>query len=365
MPIHHRRLLKGALLTICLIVAATMLRLAFEWRQALANIDAMIVTPVAISIPTEASLVGEPQPADQVATSVSIPVATPVAELLAPTPVDEPTPNLSQAMLTILLLGTDRRPNDTEVTRTDALMLVRIDRDRQQVSILSIPRDLWVNYAGGGEGRINAAYALGERRFGPGGGAAIAKSTVEQLLDINVDHFVLLNFQGFQEIIEQIGGIKIDIPEAIYDPSYPTEDYGTMEVRFEAGPQLLDAERALIYARTRHADNDFGRNQRQQLVLMAIFNRIRERGLLHQLTNLDDYTGAMRNYMQTDLSRRRMLELADFARGISNDDILRYAINSRAIVDLSPPATFAADPQALIGIMRQFTGEAVSSAGGS
>lgn len=208
MPIHYRRLLKGALLTLCLIVAATMLRLALEWRQALANIDAMIVTPVVISIPTEAALIVESQPADQAATSVSVPVATPVAELLEPTPVDESAPNLSRAMLTILLLGTDSRPDDTEVTRTDALMLVRIDRDRQQVSILSIPRDLWVSYAGGGEGRINAAYALGERRFGPGGGAAIAKSTVEQLLDIKVDHLYCSTSRAFSRSSSRLVGSR-------------------------------------------------------------------------------------------------------------------------------------------------------------
>ncbi|HMQ35587.1 MAG TPA: LCP family protein, partial [Chloroflexaceae bacterium] len=149
------------------------------------------------------------------------------------------------------------------------------------------------------------------------------------------------------------------------DPAYPTEDYGTIEVRFRPGPQLLDGERALIYARTRHADSDFGRNQRQQLVLMAIFDRIRERGLLQQLTSLDDYTRAMRDYVKTDLSRSRMLELAGFARGVSADGVLRYAIDSTAIVDLRDPATFAAEPAALRRIVRQFTGSAVSTAGGN
>jgi polyisoprenyl-teichoic acid--peptidoglycan teichoic acid transferase len=365
MPISQRRLLSGALIVFSLIVAATMLRLAFEWRQALADIDAMIVTPAVIDLPTEA-------PAAPAVERPTLPFNEPERDF-APTPqpqglapsAEEPPPELSQATLNILLLGTDARVGDVDPTRTDALVLVRIDRDRSRVSMLSIPRDLWVNYPSGGEGRINAAYAIGERRFGPGGGAALAKSTVSRLIGVEVDHFMLINFQGFETLIDQIGGISVDVPEPLYDPAFPTADYGTIEVRFDAGTQLLDAENALIYARTRHADSDFGRNQRQQQVLMAIFERIRERGLLQQLTSLDDYTRSMRGYVQTDLSRGRMLELAGFARGLNSDNILRYAIDSRSIVDLRDPATFAVEPQALTQLVRQFTGEAVSTAGGN
>jgi LCP family protein required for cell wall assembly len=264
----------------------------------------------------------------------------------------------------ILLLGTDARPSDTEPTRTDALVLVRIDRDSGRVSMLSIPRDLWVPYASGGEGRINGAYAAGEKRYGAGGGAAVAKSTVGRLVGLPVDHFVLINFQGFETLINRLGGITVDVPTAIHDPAYPTDDYDTIDVRFREGVQQMDGERALIYARTRHADSDFGRNQRQQLVLMAIFNRIRERGLMEQLTSLDDYTGALRGYVQTDMSRGRMLEIASFARDINSDEILRYAIDSTTIVDLRDPATFAADPKALSKVVGQFTGSSVSTAGG-
>ncbi len=361
MPFSRRHLVRGALLAISLIMTATMLRLAFEWGQAVANINAMIVTPAAISLPTSESLqppissdgyTSAPEPP-----AAAAPAAAPVEPAVEPPPLSAPT-------LNILLMGTDARPEDSEPTRTDSLILVRIERDSGRVSMLSMPRDLWVSYPGIGEGRINAAYTVGEKRFGPGGGAALAKSTVTELLGIRVDNFVLINFQGFRTLIDVLDGIKIDVPQALYDPQYPTEDYGTMEVRFAAGSQLMDGERSLIYARTRHADSDFGRIQRQQLVLMAIFNRIRERGLLQQLTSFDDYTGAMRDYVKTDLSRSRMLELAGFARGISPDNVLRYAIDAEVIVDLRDPATFGAEPTALKRIVHQFTGQAISSAGG-
>jgi LCP family protein required for cell wall assembly len=348
-----------------------MLRLALEWRQALADIDSMIVTPAAIDLSADQqpSLPAAQSP-ERPVSNVQEPLPPPRPQPAAPAPAvqvpataDE-TPNLSQPTFNILLLGTDARPTDKDPTRTDAIVLVRLERDSGRVSMLSIPRDLWVDYAGGGEGRINAAFARGESRYGPGGGAAVAKATVGRLIGVDVDHFVLINFQGFQTLIDQLGGINVDVPQAIYDPAYPTEDYGTIEVRFRQGPQLLDGERALIYARTRHADSDFGRNQRQQLVLMAIFNRVRERGLLQQLTSLDDYTGALRDYVKTDMSRSKMVELAGFARNISTDDVLRYAIDSSSVVDLRDPATFAAEPDALRVIVSKFTGKALSTAGG-
>jgi LCP family protein required for cell wall assembly len=364
MPFFRRRLVQGALIAVSLIVAATMLRLALEWRQALADIDAMIVTPAALDLPAQPQAPAAASTIDEPATSDPAPAPAADSQAVQPLgPAPESAPALSQETLNILLLGTDARPGD-DITRTDALVLVRIERDGGRVSMLSIPRDLWVDYPTGGEGRINAAFAIGEKRFGPGGGAALAKSTVGRLVGVEVDHFVLINFQGFRTLIDQLGGITVDVPQAIYDPAYPTDDYGTIEVRFRTGPQLLDGERALIYARTRHADSDFGRNQRQQMVLMAIFDRIRERGLLQQLTSLDDYTGAMRGYVKTDLDRSRMLELANFARNVGAEDVLRYAIDSSAIVDLRDPATFAAEPAALERLVRQFTGVAVSTAGG-
>lgn len=370
MPLLPRRLVFSALLLISLIVAATMLRLALEWRQALADIDSMIVTPAAIALPDTPvnPLEAQTSPRDAAVGDsrqrASGPAQTPLSGSAASTEASDNVPQLSQETLNILLLGADARPDDTAPPRTDALVLVRIERDSGRVSMLSIPRDLWVTYPTGGEGRINAAYARGEARFGPGGGASLVKATVSRLLDVRVDNFVLINFQGFETLIDQLGGITVDVPEAIYDPAYPTDDYRTIEVRFRPGRQVFDGKRALIYARTRHADSDFGRNQRQQLVLMAIFERIRERGLLQQLTSLDDYTRALRGYVTTDLSRSQMLEIANFARNIDGDNILRYAIDSRTVVDLREPATFAAEPVALRRLVGQFTGQAVSTAGG-
>lgn len=365
MSFSRRRLLWGVTLLTGLIVVALMLRLALEWRQALADIDAMIVTPVTLPASTTNATLTEADTSSDTAA-----VLDPAADgaltgeaAAATVPTATPEPPLPDSPLNILLMGTDARPG-YESTRTDALILIHLDRKNDRVSMLSLPRDLWVTYPGHGKGRINAAYAVGEEEFGPGGGAALAKATVGELLDLEIDHFALVNFEGFRELIDLLGGITINVPEALFDPAYPTEDFQTIEVRFRAGRQRMNGERALMYARTRHADSDFGRNQRQQQVLMAIFDTVRERGLLQQLTSLDDYTGTLRDYIRTDIPRSTMVDLAHWGRDLNANDVRRYAINASVIYDLEEPATFAADPKALQRIVAQFTGTVTTSAGG-
>jgi LCP family protein required for cell wall assembly len=363
MPFFQRRLTVGVLLIIGLLLTM-MIRLGWEWSQALADIDEMIVTPVVLTEPTVAPNQTSEELSSAREATQPILEADSATQSMFPAPTAEPMYNGSTAPLHILLLGTDARPGD-EAPRTDALVLVRLNRVDGSVSMLSLPRDLWVTYPNGyGKGRINAAYALGESQIGPGGGAAMAKATVGRLLGLRVDHFVMINFQGFETLIDSIGGIHIKVPEPIYDPAYPTDNYGTIEVRFPRGMQTMSGERALIYARTRHADSDFGRNQRQQQVLVAIFDRIRERGLLQQLTSLDEYTGALRGYVQTDIDKNKMLEVANWARTVTLDSIDRYAIDASMVVELRDPATFAVEPRELKKIIGQFTGDATSKAGG-
>ena len=347
----RKRLLAGALLLTALVLSVAAISLGVEWKRALDDVNAMIVTPVDLPEPTPASGLGDPTPADAAhagreATVSAAPAPAPTAQPVADDPVN------------ILLLGTDARAGEPP-SRTDAIILVHLNPRANRVSLLSFPRDLWVEIPGHGYGSINAAYAIGEQKYGPGYGAALAKQTVSNLAGVPVHNFLLINFEGFKTVIDRIGGIEIDVPRPIDDPKYPMDEYPgdvrTMAVHFDAGPQRMDGERALIYARTRHADNDFGRNQRQQQVLMAIFNRVREQGLLAQLTSLDDYTGALRDYVRTDIPRGDMLGLAQVGTRLNADSVQRYAIDSKMIVALEQPATFAADPVAVREIVDKMT----------
>jgi len=262
-------------------------------------------------------------------------------------------------------MGTDARIGE-DISRTDAMILVHLDGRSNRVSMLSFPRDLWVSLPGYGKNKINAAYPTGEKQIGVGYGPALAKETVGNLTGLPVQRFVLINFDGFKTLIDKLGGIYIDVPKAIDDPKYPTDDFRTIKVHFDAGRQLMDGDTALIYSRTRHADSDFGRNQRQQQVLMAIFDRIREQGLLTQLTSLDTYTEVLRDYVRTDLSRSEMLQLASVGPRLRAEDIKRYAISPKMVAEELRPSyrLLLTDPKGLKQLVRTMLGDTVASAGG-
>ena len=176
----------------------------------------------------------------------------------------------------------------------------------------------------------------------------------------------MINFEGFKAVIDKLGGIYIDVPKTIDDPAYPTDDYRTIKLHFDAGRQYMDGEHALMYARTRHADSDFGRNQRQQQVLMAIFDRLREQGLLGQLTNLDEYTDVLSNYIRTDIARNKMLGLASAGARLHPEDIQRFAIDAKMVTPRTQPAyvLLLKDQKALRRLVSQMVDPSVASAGG-
>jgi polyisoprenyl-teichoic acid--peptidoglycan teichoic acid transferase len=350
---HPRRRLVFLILLVTLAVAAIpTLWIGAKWQRAITNVNKMIVTPVVL--PTATAV---PHAVDAEEAPVAIPDDPP-----EPIPTAVPEPG---GAMNILLVGTDARPGEA-VSRTDTLVLAHFDPQTNRVSMLSFPRDLLVNVPGHGKNKINAAYPIGERQIGPGYGPALLKETVGELVGLPIDHFMLINFDGFKTLIDKIDGIYVDVPKALDDPAYPTDDYRTIKIHFDAGRQLLNGDRALIYARTRHADSDFGRNQRQQQVLMAIFDRVREQGLLTQLTNIDQYTEAMSDYIRTDLSRSDMLSLANMGSKLNAESIQRFAIDPSMVVERHQPAYVLVlnDKKGLKRLVSQMLDSAVASAGG-
>ena len=187
------------------------------------------------------------------------------------------TPLLAQsnpAQLTLLVLGTDQRADESGPTRSDAMVLASVRPDNQQAALVSIPRDLWVDIPGVGEQRINTALFFGYDDDDPLAGPDLAVTAVEQNLGVRIDRVAVLDFGTFVRLVDAVGGIEIDVPRPIVDTQYPTPDYGVTTISFEPGVQQMTGEQALIYARTRHADDDFGRAERQQQVIQAIAARL-------------------------------------------------------------------------------------------
>ena len=255
---------------------------------------------------------------------------------------DAPPPALLQEPFNVLLIGADLRagqPDDG--ARSDTLIVVHVDPVGKWASMLSIPRDTYVTIPVQGDeigDKINGAYSYGYRNpeiYGPGAtpaeaGAALAADTVEEFLGLEIDYTAQVDFKGFQQLVDAIDGITVDVPHAILDAEYPTDDYGYMRLFIEPGLQRMDGTMALRYARTRHADSDFGRGQRQQQVLQAALDEVKQRGVLGNLEALPQFVTALRESVKTtmpidDLSTLR--GLAQLAQEMGTDRIQRFAIN--------------------------------------
>ena len=196
--------------------------------------------------------------------------------------------------LNILLAGVDSRPDHPgDGTRSDSLLLLHLDPVGGWANLLAIPRDSLASVPGLGDDKINVAFSYGHRAaedlYGPGtepiaGGTALAADTAEEFLglpelDTRIHYAATVDFEGFAAMIDALGGIDVDVPRTIVDDAYPTPEFGTTRIEFLAGRQHFNGERALQYVRTRHADSDYGRAQRQQQVLSAMVARLRSRPL--------------------------------------------------------------------------------------
>ena len=223
----------------------------------------------------------------------------------------------------VLLLGLDTRtPGDT---RSDTMILVSIDPANKTVSMMSIPRDLWVSIPGFGENRINAAYQFGETNGVPGGGPGLAQATVEQDLGVPVHYFAQIDFQGFQRVVDALDGITVDVPRPLLDNEYPAEDYAFMRIYIPGGLQHMDGRTALEYVRSRHADSDLSRNQRQQAVLLAIKQKGLQIGVVGKLNNI---LSQLQGAIKTDLSLTQAGSLGQLAQQIPPENIHSYAITA-------------------------------------
>lgn len=249
-----------------------------------------------------------------------------IATPLPVTGVPKPTPNPLTEPLNILLLGVDRREG-LEGTRSDVNIVVHIDPRTRFASMLSIPRDTRVYIPDYGYYKINAAYMLGERDLAAaGGGPTLAKRTVAAFLGIPIDYYAEVDFQGFQRIIDYLGGITVDVPYPLVDNEYPTENFGYTRVYIPSGLQHMDGVTALQYARSRHADSDFYRNRRQRQVLLAIRDRALSLNLISDMDQIDQLLGQFANTFKTDIQLATLWDLSQLAPQIERDKIASYDI---------------------------------------
>ncbi len=230
--------------------------------------------------------------------SMSIEDETELAELQ-----EELTPvSSTDEAFYVLILGSDARETDT-TSRSDVIILTRIDPSTGTVSLVSIPRDTMVTINGTTQ-KINAAYAYG--------GAALAVRTVSEFAGVPIAHYVSVHFDELEEIVDMLGGVWVDIPEDI--------EAGNGGMSFSAGEQLLSGEEALAYVRERYtvSGGDFGRAQAQRQVAEAILRQVLESSLIE----LPSLIGQLANCISTDLS---LSEIIAYAQEFMDIDLTVYS----------------------------------------
>lgn len=218
--------------------------------------------------------------------------------------------------LTFLILGVDRRGE--EVPRSDAIIIVNIHPVERRATLISVPRDLYVDIAGHGVMRVNQTFVQG--------GAQLTRQTVTAVLGLPIDYVVKLEFEGFERIIDTLGGVEIELAQPLYDPYYPDDADGFKPLRIPAGRQRLNGEQALGYARSRLTDPeaDFGRIKRQQQLLLAMRDQFLTTDILPRLPALIQQ---LSNAVTTDFPLTKVPALARLGLSIPTDRITRLAIN--------------------------------------
>lgn len=251
------------------------------------------------------------------------PAAVPTMPIGQPTPTLIPTnePWQGTERVNILLMGIDRRPGEAFISRTDTMMLASIDPETNSVSILSVPRDLYVQIPGYGRDRINTAFVYGSQGNNPIGGAALAMQTIEYNLGVPVHHYAMVDFSAVTKGVDALGGIDIYVPYTIDDPTYPDMGYGYDPLYVPAGQHHMDGNLALKYARTRHGDSDIHRAQRQQQVILAVRNKALALGVADLIKRAPVLYQQLDSGMMTDLSLDQLLKLGRLASDVPTENI--------------------------------------------
>lgn len=258
-----------------------------------------------------------------------------------PTVVTTVYPNIETLEpINILFLGIDQRVGESTACRTDTMILASINPKEKSISLLSIPRDLWVRIPlpNHEAGKITSAHYWGEVEKYPGGGPALAMKTVYNLTGVRPHYYVRLNFTGFEQIIDTIGGIDINVPETIDDHKYPTDDYRTERLYIPAGQHHFDGKMALKYARTRYGSDDFSRMNRQRQIIMAVRDKVLSLNNLPQLVaQLPQLYRDLGDSLQTDIPVDLMVQMANWALEVDKSNIHMASIDRRMTTNARLP----------------------------
>ncbi len=212
---------------------------------------------------------------------------------------------------------------------TDTLMMASIDHENKTITMLSIPRDLYVKSGQLKSGeRINEIYSIAKNRFKSSElGMEELKNVTAALTGIRIDYFIRIDFKSFKKLVDSIGGVNIMVEKDIYDPYYPLKETVQYEpFAIKAGLQHMDGEIALKYARSRKTTSDFDRAHRQQQLLTAIKEKALSLNLLTNPSKIQEIYAAVNAGIETDLSVNEIITLAKISTELKKQNVHSFVL---------------------------------------
>ncbi|MBI4136789.1 LCP family protein [Candidatus Roizmanbacteria bacterium] len=247
--------------------------------------------------------------------------------------------------ITFLILGLDQRSDTFESTLlTDTMILASLDTATGTLVMLSIPRDLWINEL---KTKVNALYFYGEERAGTTG-PEFTTEELGRITGLSIDYYLVMNYNDLPKLVDEVGGISVDVPQSFIDNAYPNPDYLTDQsqpiyqtVQFTQGLQNMDGKRALEYVRSRHSESeegsDISRSKRQTQVFQSIIQKAFSRSLIMNPRQLGMLYRFWKESIKSSLEDSELIAIG------LNLEPAAIEINSVSI-----PVGIAGDPEAIL-----------------
>ena len=299
--------------------------------------------PAAAETPTDASPTEIPPPSPTARPGIdpTLGASTPDPSLVPDLPIPDPVAqlHLDPDIVNILLLGRDTDRTSTSY-RTDVMIVLSINKAANSVTLLTIPRDLFVYIPGWTMNRINTAAVHGDATGYPGGGVALLEQTILYNLGIPIHGWARVDFQGFKDVVDIIEGVDVPVTCAMQDwrlkdPSFDQQNPANWELyTVPPGLQHMDGDMALWYARSRERSSDYDRSRRQHQVLRAIFEKALD---LHMLTKVPQLYAQYNQIVDTDLGLGDLLQFVPMAADLQNARIKSRFIGRAQVTPWTTP----------------------------
>lgn len=215
-----------------------------------------------------------------------------------------------QGRVNVLLLGNPGDSNVDGPLLTDTMMVASYGIEDKTLHLFSVPRDLYIDVPNYGMTKINAVYEIGDSKFNDGPGTTM--KVVGSLLGLDIPYYAKVDFEGFKQIVDELGGVTVEVKKDLLDPYYPTADKGYETLDIKAGVYTMDGDMALKYVRSRQTTSDFDRAKRQQQVLIALRDKALNLELLTAPSKMFAMESIIKDHFSTNLTQseaKRALQL--------------------------------------------------------